>query len=77
MFWADWGSKPNIAKAGMNGHEPHTFVSDDLQWPSSITVDYGNKRLYWADAKYHFIESIRLDGSDRKVIMTLHFRSLN
>jgi Low-density lipoprotein receptor repeat class B len=68
MFWSDWGTVPNIAKAGMDGSDPHLFIKDGLQWPTGLALDYGNKRLYWLDAKYHFIESINLDGSDRRVL---------
>lgn len=71
MFWTDWGTVPHIAKAGMDGSDPHIFIKDGLQWPSSIALDYGNKRLYWVDAKFHFIESVNLDGSDRRVLSSL------
>ncbi|XP_011694235.1 PREDICTED: vitellogenin receptor-like [Wasmannia auropunctata] len=68
MYWCDWGgSKPHISVAGMNGKNIRIFVSESLGWPKSMTIDYPNDRLYWVDAKLKIIESIRLDGTDRRV----------
>jgi len=56
-----------ITMAGMDGKNVRTFVSENLEWPKSMTIDYPNDRLYWIDAKSKIIESIRLDGTDRRV----------
>ncbi|XP_067000750.2 vitellogenin receptor [Anabrus simplex] len=69
MFWSDWGSKPMIARAGMDGSSPVPFVSSDIHWPNGIALDQGNERLYWVDAKLQIIESIKLDGTDRRTIL--------
>ncbi|XP_011705926.1 PREDICTED: vitellogenin receptor-like, partial [Wasmannia auropunctata] len=34
-----------------------------------MTIDYPNDRLYWVDAKLKIIESIRLDGTDRRLVL--------
>lgn len=67
MFWSDWGSKPLIAKSGMDGSNPVEFVSKDLFWPNGVTTDTPNSRLYWVEARYQRIESITFDGTDRRV----------
>lgn len=67
MYWCDWGSKPHIAQAGMDGRDMSLFVTDNLAWPNSATIDYPSNRLYWVDAKLRLVESIRLDGTDRRV----------
>nr|BAC02725.2 vitellogenin receptor [Periplaneta americana] len=69
MFWSDWGERPLIARAGMDGSQPEVFVSTDLRFPNGLTIDYHNSRLYWVDAKLLVIESIKLDGSDRRVVL--------
>nr|CAD7434279.1 unnamed protein product [Timema monikensis] len=69
MFWTDWGKKPLIGRAGMDGSEPVAFVSEGLYWPNGLSLDYPNDRLYWVEAKFSKIESIKLDGSDRRVIL--------
>nr|QBM78333.1 vitellogenin receptor [Calliptamus italicus] len=68
MFWSDWGKNPKIATAGMDGSSPRPFVVD-VHWPNGITIDIGNERLYWVDAKLQSIESVALDGSDRRIIL--------
>jgi len=67
MYWCDWSSLPHIAKAEMDGKNVQIFVYSNLEWPKSLTIDYPNDRLYWIDAKSKSIESIRLDGTDKKV----------
>ena len=66
MFWTDWG-KHIIGKAGMDGSNPKAFISSNIDYPNGIAIDYHNSRLYWVDAKLAVIESVKLDGSDRRV----------
>jgi len=66
MYWCDWGSKPHIAQATMDGQNMSVLVSN-LEWPNSMSIDYPNNRLYWVDIKLMLVESIRLDGTDRRV----------
>lgn len=53
----------------MDGSHRTKIVSDGVIWPNGLTLDYTAARLYWADAKYHVIESVNLDGSNRKKVM--------
>ncbi|XP_054256859.1 putative vitellogenin receptor [Macrosteles quadrilineatus] len=70
MYWSDWGNRPLIARSGMDGSEVFDFVTKDLHWPNGLTIDHGNERLYWVDAKLLVIESIKLDGTDRRVVLS-------
>ena len=54
-----------------DGSEFKMFVSDNIGQPTGITLDLPGKRLYWLDAKYRLIESIRLDGKGRTVVKYL------
>nr|ADE34166.1 vitellogenin receptor [Nilaparvata lugens] len=69
MYWSDWGNRSVIARSGMDGSDVFEFVSENLGWPNGITIDHGNQRLYWVDAKMTTIESIRLDGTDRRKVL--------
>nr|QDP42286.1 Vitellogenin Receptor [Agasicles hygrophila] len=69
MYWSDWGNPARISYSLMDGSEDKPFVSDNIHWPNGLALDYPNGRLYWTDAKKKTLESIRLDGSDRKVIL--------
>ncbi|KAK6624765.1 hypothetical protein RUM44_011625 [Polyplax serrata] len=69
MFWTDWGKTPKIATSGMDGSHPKTVVDRNVEWPNGIALDVSNDRLYWVDAKATNIETVRLDGSDRQIVL--------
>ena len=69
MYWSDWGKKPMIAVANMDGTNAHPLVTDDIHWPNGVTLDWPNERIYWVDAKLKKIDSIKFDGTGRKVIL--------
>lgn len=63
-----------IVKADMDGTNSKPFVTSDIGYSSGITVDHGTDRVYWVDTKLFKIESIRLDGTDRRVsVFVSHF----
>lgn len=72
LYWTDWGKKPRIESAWMDGQRREVLVDeDDLGWPTGLVVDYLNgNRIYWCDAKENIIESIKPDGSERKIIIS-------
>ncbi|CAG6022062.1 unnamed protein product, partial [Menidia menidia] len=41
----------------------------EIYWPNGLTLDYGQQKLYWADAKHNFIHRANLDGSHREVVV--------
>lgn len=67
MYWSEWGLNSRILMAGMDGRNGSTLIAENLEGPNSLSIDYANYRLYWIDSKLKVIESIRLDGSDRRV----------
>ncbi|KAK9873892.1 hypothetical protein WA026_002245 [Henosepilachna vigintioctopunctata] len=69
MYWTDWGNPAEIAKSKMDGTSDRAFVFEEIHWPNGITIDHPNRRLYWTDAKAMTLESIRLDGTDRRVVL--------
>lgn len=69
MYWSEWGSNSHILMAGMDGKNSSTLITENLEWPNSLSIDYANNRLYWIDSKLKVIESIRLDGTDRRIVL--------
>lgn len=67
MYWTDWEKPAEIATAQMDGTNAMPFLRDDIGWPNGLALDCPNSRLYWTDAKKMTLESIRLDGTDRRV----------
>ena len=51
MYWTDWGKKPYIRRATINGFNPLTIIETNLGWPNGLSVDMLESRIYWADAK--------------------------
>lgn len=65
MYWTDWGEVPKIERAGMDGTNRSMIIDSEIYWPNGLTLDYGQQKLYWADAKHSFIHRCNLDGSSR------------
>ena len=68
MFWSNWGNEGSIIKSQMDGLFAKPIVSKNLHWPNGLAIDHANARLYWSDAKSDLIESVDLDGRDRRII---------
>ncbi|KAF7284499.1 hypothetical protein GWI33_022088 [Rhynchophorus ferrugineus] len=69
MYWTDWGEPAEIAFSHMDGSADRPFVRDNVHWPNGLALDGPNGRLYWTDAKRMTLESINLDGTDRRIIL--------
>lgn len=69
MYWSDWGKLPMIGTSSMDGNDVKELVTQDIHWPNGITLDWPNNRLYWVDARLHIMESVTLDGKNRKTIL--------
>ncbi|XP_063218358.1 prolow-density lipoprotein receptor-related protein 1 [Bacillus rossius redtenbacheri] len=70
MYWTDWGDKPYIGKAGMDGSGQKIIVNDSLGWPNALTISFETDELFWGDAREDHITVSDLDGGHRKVIIS-------
>lgn len=41
----------------------------DMQWPSSLTIDPAERKLYWCDPRTKTIETFDLESKQRKIII--------
>ena len=71
LFWTDCGSGPKIEKSSLAGENRETLVSTKIRLPNDIAVDHTSKRLYWIDGYYDKLESIDLEGKQRKLLVQL------
>lgn len=71
MFWSDWGKAAKIEKCSMDGESTSRkiLVSQNIIWPNGLTIDYSEDRIWWTDARFGTIESVDLNGGDRKVAL--------
>ena len=55
----------------MDGNQDsrEVIISDDIFWPNGLTIDYEDSKIYWADAKLHYIHSCDFDGSNRRTVI--------
>lgn len=77
LFWTDWGKKPKIERSTLSGDHRVTVVNKRIKWPNDLAIDYTSNRLYWVDAYRDFIESVSLNGRDRKKIFILYSKSIH
>lgn len=76
MFWSDWGDKPHIGRAWMDGSNSNQIITENLGWPNALTIDYDMNLLYWADAKHDYIDLSDLNGRNRKRLFSRGITSL-
>ncbi|EDW48843.1 putative vitellogenin receptor isoform X1 [Drosophila sechellia] len=69
MFWTDWGEKPMIGRASMDGSRSRPIVSDNIEWPNGIALDMHQERIYWVDAKLGSVQTVRPDGTGRRTVL--------
>ena len=69
MYWTDWGSPAKIEKASMDGLNRTVIHNTNLAWPNALTIDYENQYLYWADAMLDKLETSKVDGSNRRLLI--------
>ena len=67
MVWTDKGPTPLIMISNMDGSGKQKLVTANVKVPSDVTFDYDNDLVYWVDSGMDRIESIKLDGTGRKV----------
>ncbi|KAK0093543.1 hypothetical protein PV326_013307, partial [Microctonus aethiopoides] len=70
IFWTDWGPSPKIERADMDGSNRVALITDSITWPNGLTIDYPTERIFWTDAKHRVIMSAKLDGTDKKKILS-------
>lgn len=77
MYWSVWetenGNNGRIEQSWMDGTHREALVnaskSGPMRFPTSLTVDLLERKLFWCDLSTLRIERVSLDGSDREVIL--------
>uniref|UniRef100_A0A914E474 EGF-like domain-containing protein n=1 Tax=Acrobeloides nanus TaxID=290746 RepID=A0A914E474_9BILA len=71
ICYADAGIDAKIECADMDGNH-RTIIAKELVYaPTSLAVDEGkDHRIYWADSKYHKVDSCLPDGTKRATVIS-------
>nr|XP_054763625.1 uncharacterized protein LOC129270250 [Lytechinus pictus] len=73
MFWTDWGSRPKIERANLDGSN-RTIIVDCIGtcgWPNGISLNDDGTLLYWIDNFNDKVEVVDLWGANRRTILQL------
>ena len=68
MFWTDWGERPYIGRASMDGSDVRVLLEESLGWPNALSIDFIKRELYYADAREDYIGVIDFDGKRRSIL---------
>lgn len=69
MYWSDWGDKPRIERAHMDGTNRIQIATDNLTYPNGLAIDHSAGKIYWTDGGSKSIVFANFDGSNRKVLL--------
>ncbi|XP_048835137.1 low-density lipoprotein receptor-related protein 1B-like isoform X4 [Brienomyrus brachyistius] len=67
IFWVDCCEDPHIGRIGMDGSDYAVIINTEVNNPVALTIDYTNKRIYWADGNHIMLAN--MDGSQRHKIL--------
>ncbi|XP_043910917.1 low-density lipoprotein receptor-related protein 2-like [Protopterus annectens] len=68
IFWTDYGQKPKIERAFMDGTNRTILASESILTPRGLVVDYTTDYLYWTDDSLDMISTMHHDGSGRQIV---------
>ena len=70
MFWSDWGQKPHIGRANMDGSDAKVIIDANLGWPNALAVSYETNEIFYGDAKEDYIAVANFDGTNVRKILS-------
>ncbi|XP_033870304.3 low-density lipoprotein receptor-related protein 1B-like isoform X1 [Acipenser ruthenus] len=66
VYWIDCCESPHIGRVGMDGTYQSVVIDTEVSRPVALTIDYINRRLYWADENHILFSN--MDGSNRQKV---------
>lgn len=70
VFWTEWGDHAKIQRSLLDGSDHKAIVSTNLAFPNGLSIDYTNKKLFWADSLKDRIETSDLHGRYRVTLVS-------
>lgn len=69
MFWTDW--KAGVVESSDMDGSGRSILASNLMWPNALAIDPPHQRIYWIEASTNTLESVKYDGTDRRVCILL------
>lgn len=76
MYWTEWGGRPKIDRAAMDGTGRITLVPN-VGRANGLTIDYAERRLYWTDLDTTLIESSNMLGESSFLLQLKPWQGLD
>lgn len=70
MFWTDW--KAGVVESSDMDGSGRSILASNLMWPNALAIDPPHQRIYWIEASTNTLESMKYDGTDRRVCTLLY-----
>ncbi|XP_028847177.1 LOW QUALITY PROTEIN: low-density lipoprotein receptor-related protein 1B-like [Denticeps clupeoides] len=74
VFWIDCCENSHIGRVGMDGVGQTVIIDKEIYSPTALTIDYTNKRIYWADDNHILFSN--MDGSHRHKVPHDHIQGV-
>ncbi|TKS67473.1 Prolow-density lipoprotein receptor-related protein 1 [Collichthys lucidus] len=74
VFWVDCCEPPYIGRIGMDGRGQTVIIDTEIYSPTALTIDYTNKRIYWADDNHILLAN--MDGTQRRKVSYDHIQGV-
>ncbi|XP_071950857.1 uncharacterized protein [Antedon mediterranea] len=73
LYWTDWGlATAIIERAKLEDPSTRTsIVTTNLLFPNGLVLSVPNGKMYWCDAGTDQIEEANLDGTERRIIISI------
>ncbi|VDP76174.1 unnamed protein product [Echinostoma caproni] len=69
LYWITRGRQSMIEMMDMDGQNRQTLVTDQMQSPYSLTLDYIRNEIYWADGSRGSVDAYDLDRGTRRTVI--------
>ncbi|HQU72033.1 MAG: DUF5050 domain-containing protein [Calditrichaeota bacterium] len=71
IYWTNWGSSGSLMRAGLDGSNVTTLLSNII-FPYGIDIDYSANKIYWIEIRQTDgkIWRCNLDGSEQESVIT-------
>lgn len=69
VYFSNWNNKnPSISRIFVTGFGHEQIITKDIFLPNALTLDFNDKKMFWADARLDKFERCDYDGKNRVIL---------